>query len=60
MVGLLFGEVAGGEEEVIVDFDGGELGKFIVEEVDGGNGGGADLDFVRGVFGDELFGVDKL
>lgn len=56
---LLFGEVARGEEEVVVDLDSGELREFLMEEVDGGDGGGADFDFVGGVFGEELLSVDE-
>ncbi len=59
VIGLLFGEVAGGEEEVVVDLDRGELRKFLMKEVDGGDGGGADFDFVGGVFGEELPSVDE-
>jgi hypothetical protein len=56
---LLFGEVAGGEEEVVVDLDRGELRKFLMKEVDGGDGGGADFDFVGGVCGEEVLSVDE-
>lgn len=56
---MFFGEVAGGEEEVVVDLDRGELREFLIKEVDGGDGGGADFDFVGRVFGEELSGVDE-
>lgn len=59
MVGLFLWEAAGGEEKIIVDLDGRELGEFIMEEGDGRDGGGADFDFVGGVFRDELLGVDE-
>ncbi len=59
MIRLFFGEVAGGEEEVVVDLDRGELREFLIKEVDGGDGGGADFDFVGRVFGEELSGVDE-
>lgn len=56
---MFLGKIAEGEEEIIVDLDGRELGKFVMEEGDSGDGGGADFDFVGGVFGEELFGVDE-
>lgn len=56
---MFLGKIAGGEEEIIVNLDGRELGEFVMEEGDSGDGGGADFDFVGGVFGEELLGVDE-
>lgn len=56
---MFLGEVAGGEEKVVVDLDWGELREFVVEKGDGGDGGSADFDFVRGIYGNEMQGVDE-
>ena len=58
MIGLFSFEIAGGEEEVIVDLDRGEVREKLVKKIDSRDGDSADFNFVGGVFGDKLLGVD--